>query len=409
MGENPTYYMLLDGTYPQDIRVRKEAESLVEAGVAVAVITRWQKGLQREEIINGVKVHRIGKDYTHSAKGWNDILTAITFIDRAFFAGLKLFVDKHKITFLHVHDLPLVATARKVLGKSGKIVLDMHENFPEMLEELNFSSKGIAKSIKDKLFFSNSRWKKYEAKVIHEPIHIIAVIDEMKEKLRREYGLPERFITVISNYEKTDFASVVESDDFNFDKETFYLAYIGGISPVRGLELAIDGVAELIGAGEKLQFLIIGGGNSSYIAGLQQRVRELKMENYILFPGYKNFKKINYYIENVQVNIIPHVKNEHTDHTIPHKLFQIMMQKAPLLVSSCKPMKRILEENNAGFVFEAGNIEDFKRCIRAIKNHPDSVNEKVENAYKLVKNKYNWENEGEKLAKLVRSFDFKNY
>ena len=57
--------MILDGSYPNDIRVRKEAESLVENGKTVLVICPKKRGDLKEEIINGVLVYRIGNNYTH--------------------------------------------------------------------------------------------------------------------------------------------------------------------------------------------------------------------------------------------------------------------------------------------------------------------------------------------------------
>ena len=45
------YTMILDGEYPNDIRVRKEAESLADSGIKIQVVTRWKKGQARKEMI----------------------------------------------------------------------------------------------------------------------------------------------------------------------------------------------------------------------------------------------------------------------------------------------------------------------------------------------------------------------
>ena len=44
------YTMIVDGDYPNDIRVRKEAESLAANGTSIQVVTRWKRGQEREEI-----------------------------------------------------------------------------------------------------------------------------------------------------------------------------------------------------------------------------------------------------------------------------------------------------------------------------------------------------------------------
>jgi glycosyltransferase involved in cell wall biosynthesis len=396
------YTMILDGSYPQDIRVRKEAESIACAGIDIQVITRWKEGEKREETINGVKVIRLGSNYTHSYKGINDILTSIFFIDFPFKKALNNFLKKENVTVLHVHDLPLIKTIVACNKKGLPLLLDLHENYPEMLEELKFNSKGFLKSLKDKLFFSVNRWKKFEKTQINKANHIIAVIEEMKDKLIKEYSISSEKITVISNYEKLDFANNSEIDQFVFKEDVFYIAYVGGISPVRGLETVIKAISIFKQDLQKVEFIIVGDGNSSYVDSLKKLASELNCSDLVHFLGHKPFKKINYYIENVNVNVIPHVKNEHTDNTIPHKMFQIMLQKAPLIVSDCNPMKRILSENKAGFIFKASNPEDFVKVIKEIQSNKKEVNLRVENAFKTVNEKLNWENEAVKLVKLIK-------
>jgi hypothetical protein len=184
------YTMILDGNYPQDIRVRKEAESIAESGIPIQVLTRWRTGEKRSETINGVKVFRLGKDYSHTRKGINDIVTALFYIDFPFRKALSNFLNHENVSVIHVHDLPLIKTVVNCNKKRFPLILDLHENYPEMLEELKFSTKGVFKSIKDSLFFSVAKWKKFEKKYIHRPDHIIAVIEEMKEKLMTEYQIP---------------------------------------------------------------------------------------------------------------------------------------------------------------------------------------------------------------------------
>jgi len=399
------YTMILDGNYPQDIRVRKEAESIAESGIPIQVLTRWRTGEKRLEIINGVKIFRLGKDYTHTRKGINDILTALFYIDFPFRKALSNFLNHENVSVIHVHDLPLIKTVVNCNNKRFPLILDLHENYPEMLEELKFSTKGVFKSIKDSLFFSVSKWKKFEKRYILKADHIIAVIEEMKEKLMKEYDIPSQKITVISNYEKLDFAQNSEVDDFKFRKDVFYIAYVGGISPVRGLETVIQAISIFKKNNENIEFIVVGHGHTRYVNSLKHLSSSLHCLDKVHFLGPKPFKKINYYIENAYVNVIPHVKNEHTDNTIPHKMFQIMMQKAPLLVSDCNPMNRILLDNMAGFIFKASNPEDFVKVIKEIQSNKNQVDFRVENAFNTVNKKLNWENEACKLLKLIKEYN----
>lgn len=398
------YTMILDGEYPNDIRVRKEAESIADSGLEIQVITRWKNGQKRYELINGVKVNRIGRHYSFRKKGVNDILSALFFFDFLFYFYLKSFFKNTSTgSIIHIHDLPLMRTVRFLYPKKF-LVLDMHENYPEMLLALKKTPKSIFKGAKDRMFFGTKRWKRHEKNAIQLPNHIIAVVDEMKEKIIREYNIPSERISVISNFEKLDFQVVKKTDDFLFQKDVFYITYVGGISPVRGLEIAINAVSAFKALEKDVQMIIIGSGNQAYINSLESLVKKLEVSDRVHLLGRKPFDQIGYYIHNAGANVIPHIKNAHTNHTIPHKLFQIMMSKAPLLVSNCEPFKRIIGQNNAGFVFEAGSVKSFMNQIQLMISNRALVEERIQKSFELVESDMNWETESDKLTKLIKEF-----
>ena len=106
-------------------------------------------------------------------------------------------------------------------------------------------------------------------------------------------------------------------------------------------------------------------------------------------------------MQKTSINIIPHLANDHTDNTIPHKLFQIMMSKSLLLVSSCKPLKRIVTKYNAGIVFNADDANDFAKKVISIHQNYDEYQIKTQNAFDAVMTKgENWEQESLKLFNL---------
>ena len=231
------YLMLLEGSYPQDIRVRKEAESMAESGLEITVVTPWLKGQLRYEYINNVHVRRIGINYSFNVKGILDILNSIFFINFLFYFSVLKLKKEINIKTIHFHDLPLIKTSYLLAKKLNcPFIFDMHENYPEMMEEYEMSQKSLLKKFKDRLFFNTKRWKKYEKNWIYKPNHIIAVVDEMKEKLNREYQIESKKITVVSNFEKLNFSTKIEQDNYLFDSDVFYVGYVGGISPKKSLK-----------------------------------------------------------------------------------------------------------------------------------------------------------------------------
>ena len=118
----------------------------------------------------------------------------------------------------------------------------------------------------------------------------------MKEKVIKEYNIDSEKISVVSNYEKKTFPHKEEEDNFKFDNE-FSILYVGGISPIRGLETVILAMTE-INKHFPAKFVVVGGGNTQYIQTLKSLVSENKLDDCVHFIGYRPFNKINYYIKN---------------------------------------------------------------------------------------------------------------
>ncbi len=82
--------------------------------------------------------------------------------------------------------------------------------------------------------------------------------------------------------------------------------------------------------------------------------------------SWQSFDKVLSYIQVNDVCLVPHHGNAHTDSTIPHKLFQYMLIGKPVIVNGCHPLKRIVEEIQAGFVFRSRSAQDSADKIIAL-------------------------------------------
>ncbi len=401
--------MVVDGSYPNDIRVRKEAEALVENGKKVLVVCPAGSSQKKEEEINGVHIHRIGKNYTTFKKGINDIIESAFNINPFFYFNLKKVFKKYQIDFLHVHDLPLAGTCFRFKTKTKKLVLDLHENFPEALKTWFLWKKSPILRLKNSIFFNPASWSKKEEKYCNAYDYIICVVDEMKEKLQTKFQIDEEKMHVISNHEKKEFQHNFENNDSQniITEDTFSITYVGGFGPHRGLDIAIKGMKTISDQIPNSKLFLVGKGNTDVEAKLKAITREHNVENAVDFVGYRPFNEVSAIMSNSDINIIPHHANDHTNNTIPHKLFQIMMSKSLLLVSSCKPLKRIVEKYDAGIVFEAGNTKDFSdRVIEAYNNY-ELLKYKTENAFKAVLEQgENWDTESLKLIELYNQLEY---
>ncbi|MBT4779004.1 MAG: glycosyltransferase family 4 protein [Polaribacter sp.] len=396
--------MIVDGSYPNDIRVRKEAEALAENGRKVIVVCPRKRNDKSKETFNDVEVYRIGKNYTTIKKGIYDSIESVFDFNPFFYFGLKKVFKAYTIDYLHVHDLPLAGTGLLFKSKvKKKVYLDLHENFPESLKTWFVWRRSLIIKIKNALLMNPKRWSKKEKKYCLKYDKVICVVEEMKEKLIAKFGIEKEKLVVVSNHEKKDFAE-------NFNKEIvqdiintsdFSITYIGGFGPHRGLQTAISAMPEIVKVIPNAKLFLVGKGSSDVETKLKEIAATNKAEKYVNFVGYRPFTEVATIMQKSSLNIIPHVSNDHTDNTIPHKLFQIMMSKSLLLVSSCKPLERIVSKFDAGIVFKANNVLDFVQKVLDIYKHSKAYQYKIDNAYNAVMNEgENWEHESLKLIKL---------
>ena len=395
--------MVVDGSYPNDIRVRKEAEALVKNGKKVLVVCPAKKNDIQEEIINGVSIFRIGKNYTHFKKGIFDVVESVFNVNLFFYFNLRKVFKKFHIDFLHVHDLPLAGTCFLFRSKVKKLVLDLHENYPEALKTWFLWKKNPFIRLKNFIFMNPARWSLKEKKYCFQYDKIICVVDEMKQKLESKFTVDSNKMIVVSNHEQKSFVNNFEEKTAQnvIDINTFSITYVGGFGPHRGLDTAIKGMPEIIKTIPNAILFLIGTGSRDVEKKLRDIVKKNNVEGHVKFVGYRPFKEVSSIMKTSSINIIPHNADEHTNNTIPHKLFQIMLSGSMLLVSSCKPLKRIVEKYEAGLVFEAGNSQDFSDKVIEVFTNFDKHSHKTKNAFNAVmKEGENWETESIKLIEL---------
>lgn len=385
--------MLLHEFYPNDIRVSKEAKTLIEAGFEVHLLCLGKKGELVDETVNNILVHRIPIAQTFFWRGIWDILLSIRFTQPVFYKKLKQLHQKEQFLAFHIHDLPLGKTAIKLSSRfpDTKTVLDLHENYPEALKVWFQWKQNPIIRLKNKVFFGFKRWLKYEKSACQNADEVIVVVDEMKERLVTIHKIDSKKISVVTNTESQDFLKQERIEDiYNRKGNDFILAYTGGVGPHRGVDTAIKALKYL--DYPEIRIEITGSLSSDSKQWLTDLARANGVLDRIVINGYQPFHKFFSYMAFADVNLIPHNRNGHTDHTIPHKLFQGMMVAKPVIVSDAPPLKRVVETIGSGLVFEAGNPKDLAKQIETLFLSKASRDELGTKGHKATTNgEFSWE------------------
>ncbi|MBT5162735.1 MAG: glycosyltransferase family 4 protein, partial [Lentimicrobiaceae bacterium] len=295
-----------------------------------------------------------------------------------------------KFDAIHIHDLPLAKVGYEFAKKHNiKLTLDLHENWPALLRIATHTQSILGQ------FLSNDKeWIKYEIKYCKLADNVIVVVEEAKDRLIN-LGVEEDKISVVSNTLNTkhfDLTNHMPNPEF------FTLLYAGGINLHRGLQYVIMGLKHLKNTTPKVRLQILGDG--SYLPTLRKLAKDEGVEEIVEFTGWKPYKEMINYVGKADVCLIPHVKNDHTNSTIPHKIFQYMYAGKPIIASDCLPIKRIINTTKSGLIYEYNNPKEFAKAVSSIISDEDLKLNLINSGKNKVLKDYSWEIDSKVLNQL---------
>jgi len=379
--------MVLEHEFPPDVRVEKEASSLLEAGHEVYLASASRKGASKEKKLKRIHIFqkKISSFTYKSSIGCLNFPFYFTFWRRF----LHSLFEKYQFDVIHIHDLPLVKIGIEIKEKYKiKLVVDLHENYPALLEEAQHTN-----SFPGNLFFSSKQWREYEKNSLIKADAIIVVVKEMKDRIV-QLGIPPQRIFIVEN--TPDFKEIPPYDAPK-DTDTIRLIYVGGVTKNRGLQIALKGLSYVVSKYPNIVLDIYGTGR--YLKALQKFSRKIKIEKHVSFHGAITQEKVFSAISKAHIALIPHLRSEQTDNSSPNKLFQYLAMGKYILASDCKSIKRIVQESNCGLVYKDASPEDFSIKLSEIIEQNTYISPCI-NGLKIISDKYNWQITSRNLVEL---------
>src|SRR5664279_54251 len=125
--------MLLDNQFPPDIRVEKEASSLIKDGNEVAILSYNFGSRNKEEIINRIRLFRF-RIPTQAAKKILGLSLQLPFYRWLWQIEITKISKLYNFDAVHIHDLPLCTLIPFIKEKfKVPVIADMHENYPYLV------------------------------------------------------------------------------------------------------------------------------------------------------------------------------------------------------------------------------------------------------------------------------------
>ncbi|WP_167888663.1 glycosyltransferase family 4 protein [Thermococcus sp. MV5] len=383
------------GNFPPDIRVEKEANTLLKEGHEVFLLALKRNPKEREhEVYRGIKINRIPKPPLYEIF-YGSFFNLIPSAKKQ----IEVFIEENDIDVIHVHDLFLVNTTYFASKKFKiPIIADLHEPYPELIKLWH------GNRIERFIFYDYRRWLFFENHTLHKVNKIITVAEEAKRRLILIHGIHEKKIEVITNTETLEFCNLsVNRGIVKAYTKYFTILYVGGFGSHRGIETLLQATSKLRDTIPNLRVVIVGG-RDNQIRKTEERSRNLGIADIVEFTGYKPFKEVPSYLHAASLCVVPHTLTSHTDNTIPHKLFQYMLLGKPVIVSSCKPLREIIEMTKGGLVFTANNPNDLAAKIEYLYKNKKLLKKLGRFGLRATRyGKWNWENTSKRLISIYKN------
>ncbi|UCE38109.1 MAG: glycosyltransferase family 4 protein [Thermoplasmata archaeon] len=386
--------VLSDNTFPPDIRVEKEARSLISSGHKVHLLVRGSSNQKKEEIVNNIHVHRFFvPTYDMPFLGYSTYF----FIHRYKLTyRIIRTIRKYGIQALHVHDLPY-GMAAAMAGKiyNLPVIFDMHEHYVDLMKS-NFEVQGMNVPLLPSLLSYEERLVCSNAK------KVVVVAEEGINRVAQQHKISKDKIVLVSNTADIQLLSRFEEDHKKHkhekEKDDIILSYIGIFSKDRGIDVLLKAMPLILDKHENVKLLLVGV--DPYVEELTDLIKDLGIQNKVKFTGWVPISKAMEYVIESDLCTVPHQSTPQRKTTLPHKIFQYMYFKKPVVVSDIPPLKRIVTEAKCGLVFKADDHTDCAQKVNEILDNPKILFEMGENGRKAVQRIYNWNEDAKKLLKL---------
>jgi glycosyltransferase involved in cell wall biosynthesis len=369
--------------YPWDVRVEKIMHSMAESGIEGHIISGNRDGLRRTETLRAkLHVHRM----LHvNCKNLNDLINLPAFFSPFWIKHIIAVINRTKPDLVIVRDLPLAPAGLLAAKACGTpILMDMAENYPEMLRDTRSYSHT---SLIDHVIRNPDIFKILEKWVIPRMDGVLVVSKASAARIAG-LGVNPDSIWVVNNTPKLENLSTNQAPDREIlGLGRFIVLYVGGLEETRGLEIAVRAFSKVVRKIPESVFVIVGKGTSEKL--LKKVASESGIEKEVVLTGWVEPSRVPSVIAAADVCLVPHFVTEHTNTTIPNKVFDYMAQKKPVIVTHSKTLAEIVGSSSCGLVYRDHDIDALAASIISLNDV--GIRERFGSAgYQAIIEKYNW-------------------
>lgn len=374
--------LIRQSIYPYDLLVRREAETLFQAGYETHLICLARPEEDRdpslEETINGVHVHRLPLRRNRS----NMARYMLDYVSFAILASIKVtqLHLKRRFDAIQVNTMPdflvFAPLIPKLLGT--KAVSMMYEPMPELWQDRRGSPPpGILKAVEQSaLRFADLSF---------------TVTEQLKQIYVSRGARPEK-IEVVLNAPEESFLAASNAQETSIDKDScFTLICHGSIEERYGQDTILDAIAVIRPHIPGLRVRLLGRG--TYVERMLEKRKELRLEDCVTYLGYVPLEQMIQELRAADIGIVAQKSSPYSNLVHTGKMYEYIAFGKPVLASRLGAVEAYFGDDALAY-FEPGNPQSLAEGILDLYRHPEKGRELVSKAQVLY-DRYRWDGQKE--------------
>ena len=314
-------FLVENNAYPFDVRVRREAHALRDAGYQVTVISPRSTAQPWSEQIDGIRVYRFP-----APPGGVGLLGYAFEFGYATLAMLLLtaWVAMRKgVDVIHAANPPdtlyIIGAIFKLFGK--RFVFDHHDLAPETyLSRFRKPNQNLVYKTLRVL-----EWCTYAVADI-----VIATNESYKQMALTRGGKHPDKVFVVRNGPPLSFQPLAPDPDLT-RRANYLIGYIGTMGPQDGVDYWLRAIREMVFTLKRRDFLAIIIGSGDALPSLQALVKDLQIEPFVWFTGRITDIEARTCLSTVNVCVHPDPFNPLNDKSTMNKMMEYMALAKPIV------------------------------------------------------------------------------
>lgn len=208
--------------------------------------------------------------------------------------------------------------------------------------------------------FKRSRFAELAETVTMRNVDRLVVMNQAVRQIAVERGVQERHVAVAPNaVDVRRFTpQTVNTSEINT------IGYLGSFVDYEGLDLLIDTVKIFKKMQTPIRVLMVGDGGE--FANIRRRVRKEGLDQLVELTGRVPHEDVLHMYRRMDILVYPRRSTNATEAITPLKPFEALALEKPIVVSSVKPLREIVGNDERGLVFQADDPNDMAKAIRRL-------------------------------------------